>query len=235
MGSIFGGGSSKTTTQNTPWSGVQPYMTDVYSNAQRMYRGGGPGYYPGQTFAPMDPMQIASQQMALSALFGNSSMPNWMFPQMPGSDGSLGQGAQLPINQNPINTAPGGPSVNGYNIQQQPSFGLTPPVQNQYIPQAAPPTSGVPSGTYPGSSGGYSGNGFYTHRTGYTPQPVANWNGKTVWGPGGTTLSPDQAAAFMDAAKADEARVAQQSMQYADDVKAQNALIAQQRAAGLRA
>lgn len=51
------GGSSNTTTttRSDPWSGAQPYVTDVLSEAQNLYRSNTPGYYPGSTLAAQSP------------------------------------------------------------------------------------------------------------------------------------------------------------------------------------
>lgn len=49
------GGSDKTksTTTTEPWSGVQPYLTGAYSDAQSIYNQGPPSYYGGSTVAPL--------------------------------------------------------------------------------------------------------------------------------------------------------------------------------------
>ena len=48
-------GSDTTTTRNTaePWSGVQPYLKQGFSDASSLYKQGAPAYYPGQTVAPL--------------------------------------------------------------------------------------------------------------------------------------------------------------------------------------
>jgi hypothetical protein len=79
MGSGSGGGGTSTTStvQNTgPWSGQQPYLSDVFREAQRLYFGANPQtvngmqapdpnatpqYFPGATVAPMS----AESQQAL--------------------------------------------------------------------------------------------------------------------------------------------------------------------------
>lgn len=48
-----GGGNTKTQTTTEPWSGVKPYLTSGYKDAQALYKQGAPGYYPGQSTAPM--------------------------------------------------------------------------------------------------------------------------------------------------------------------------------------
>ncbi len=52
-----GGGSSTTNTVAEPWGGQQPYLTDVFNQANAMYYGGqlAPEYYPGQTVAGQSP------------------------------------------------------------------------------------------------------------------------------------------------------------------------------------
>lgn len=52
MGSS-GSSKQKTTTTSEPWSGVKPYLTSAYDQAQTLYNRGAPAYYPGQTQAPM--------------------------------------------------------------------------------------------------------------------------------------------------------------------------------------
>ncbi len=44
---------TKTQTTTEPWSGVKPYLTSGYKDAQALYKQGAPGYYPGQSTAPM--------------------------------------------------------------------------------------------------------------------------------------------------------------------------------------
>lgn len=54
MGKKGGGGGSTTTVQQAdPWVGQQPYLKDVFQQAQNLYNSGGmaPNYYPGQTVA----------------------------------------------------------------------------------------------------------------------------------------------------------------------------------------
>lgn len=60
-----GGGSTKTQTvtqNNSPWSGVQPQLTQGYADLQANYNKGAPDYYPGQTVADFSPQQQQSIQ-----------------------------------------------------------------------------------------------------------------------------------------------------------------------------
>lgn len=59
-----GGGtnSTNTVTQADPWAGQQPYLLDLFRNAQKQFQGGGPQYYPGQTIAPQSSATVQGQQ-----------------------------------------------------------------------------------------------------------------------------------------------------------------------------
>ena len=74
-GSSGGGGSQSTTTvqKADPWSGVQPYLKKGYADATKMYEAntiGGPGYYPGQTYVPRDPLENQAQMEKLGYSLG---------------------------------------------------------------------------------------------------------------------------------------------------------------------
>lgn len=88
-GAVFGGGGSKstpqTTTQSTsssPWSAQQPYLKEIFSEAQNQYQSDTPQYFPGQTVAPFSPeteqAQAAIYNRATTGsplmLAGNQSM-----------------------------------------------------------------------------------------------------------------------------------------------------------------
>jgi hypothetical protein len=53
-GKSGGGGGGGTQVQKTvPWDGQQPYLKDVFGQAQNNYRSGGPEYFGGQTYADL--------------------------------------------------------------------------------------------------------------------------------------------------------------------------------------
>lgn len=68
-----GGGS--TTTKSEPWSGQQPYLTDIFNNASNLYHDQStwPGYYPGTTVAPFNPMELSSIQQQANVAYGPAS------------------------------------------------------------------------------------------------------------------------------------------------------------------
>lgn len=66
MGKKGGGGGSTTTVQQAdPWVGQQPYLKDVFQQAQSLYNAGGmaPNYYPGQTVANQSDWTKQAMQM----------------------------------------------------------------------------------------------------------------------------------------------------------------------------
>ena len=75
VGSIFGGGGGgqqDSTTTSEPWSAAQPYIKDVYAQAQNLYNSGGPSYYPNATYTPFSPQtQMAMNLQEKRALFGS--------------------------------------------------------------------------------------------------------------------------------------------------------------------
>lgn len=70
-----GGGSSTTVQKADPWSGQQPYLTDIFQQAQQLYNSGGmaPNYYPGQTVA--DQSQWTQQALQMQADRAQSGSP----------------------------------------------------------------------------------------------------------------------------------------------------------------
>ena len=69
MGSS-GGKSVSTIEKADPWSGQQPYLTDIFEQAKQQYYGGQPQYYPGETVAPIDPNTQYAQNYAEQAAQG---------------------------------------------------------------------------------------------------------------------------------------------------------------------
>ena len=63
--------------QVQPWSGVQPYLTNMFSNASNLYQQGGPQYYPGQTYPGRDPLQDQAQNLNLN--YAMNSMPGQIY------------------------------------------------------------------------------------------------------------------------------------------------------------
>jgi len=74
------GGGGTTVQKSDPWSGAQPYLQDVMGQAQQLYRGGGPSYYPGQTFVGPTAGQIGGWDTQLNyadQVFGGQNAPKF--------------------------------------------------------------------------------------------------------------------------------------------------------------
>lgn len=54
------GGGGDTTTRTEPWKGQKPYLESGFSEAERLYNQGGPGYYPNATYSPLTPQNTAA-------------------------------------------------------------------------------------------------------------------------------------------------------------------------------
>lgn len=70
----FSGGTNSSSQSSSPWEGQQPYLTDVFSQAQQNFRSGGPEYYGGETVAPLsDVTQYGMGAMAARGAQGSQS------------------------------------------------------------------------------------------------------------------------------------------------------------------
>lgn len=66
------GGDTTTTQKSEPWAAQVPYLKDIFSEAQRLYRGSGPAYFPNSTVAPMSPeLEMALRAQAARAMQGS--------------------------------------------------------------------------------------------------------------------------------------------------------------------
>lgn len=54
-GSSGGGGTNTTVTKSDPWAGQQPYLQNIYGEAQNWYNSSEPAYYEGSTVADLGP------------------------------------------------------------------------------------------------------------------------------------------------------------------------------------
>lgn len=97
-----GGGAfsrNRSSSRTGPWAGVQPYLTDVYGEAQGLYRSGVPAYYPGATYTPFNPIQqqamAAQQQRAIQGSPQEQQLGQFISGQLqqPGVDTAAAQQA----------------------------------------------------------------------------------------------------------------------------------------------
>lgn len=68
-----GGGDQEVQQKADPWSGVQPHLLEAYGAAQDQFRGGGPQYYPGETYVNRDPLENYAQNLSLN--YATESLP----------------------------------------------------------------------------------------------------------------------------------------------------------------
>lgn len=67
-----GGGSTSTVQKADPWSGLQPYLSQLYQSAGNWFNQPGPSYYPGQTVAGQAPETEAALQMGTQRALAGS-------------------------------------------------------------------------------------------------------------------------------------------------------------------
>lgn len=90
------GGGTKNVTNTDPWSGQQPYLTDIFQQAQNQFQGGGPQYYPNAGYVPFAPQT----QQGLAQTEQRAQGAPW--------EQALGQYATNSLNQGQFNLAPAG-------------------------------------------------------------------------------------------------------------------------------
>lgn len=65
-------GTQTTTQKSEPWAAQQPYLQDVFAEAQNQYRGSAPNYYPSSTIAGQSADTLQAQTMARNAALGGA-------------------------------------------------------------------------------------------------------------------------------------------------------------------
>lgn len=129
IGGAIGGGisgsepQSVSSTQNRdPWSGLQPFLKDIYGKAQAQQEQFAPSFFPGQTFAPFDPLQVAAQNMASQYITGQG-VPDFNVPQnLPSQIPTFMPRGAFPFYQQP-EAVPGGSIGSPFGVEPQPDNG----------------------------------------------------------------------------------------------------------------
>lgn len=67
---MSGGGDTTTVQQSDPWSGQQPYLTDLFRQAQGQY-GNLPQYFPDATYVPFSPQTELGLNMTMDRALNN--------------------------------------------------------------------------------------------------------------------------------------------------------------------
>ena len=75
--SLGGGGGGGTTTQvqkADPWAGQQPYLTDLYQQAQQLYQQGPQQFFPGRTYAEASPTVFQAENLQRQAALAQAGL-----------------------------------------------------------------------------------------------------------------------------------------------------------------
>jgi len=63
-----GGGGTNTVQKADPWAGQQPYLTDLYRQAQTQFQQGPQQFYPGRTYAEASPTVYQAEELKTSSI-----------------------------------------------------------------------------------------------------------------------------------------------------------------------
>jgi len=125
----MGSKSDKTTTQeSSPWEGQQPFLEDLFAQAQGLYQGGPQQYFPGQTVAPFSPQTMQGMDLMTQRALGGSAQqdqlgqylsntmgqqnldPSQIYGGLGGAAGGIGQAQNMFANAGMPNQMVGGAS-----------------------------------------------------------------------------------------------------------------------------
>ena len=126
-----GGGETQQVVQkNEPWSGVQPYLKDLYKSASGIY-GKPQQFFPHQTYALQSPLSNVGQQAALG--YANNYLPSLV------NAGTAGVGSMLnaaDVGNNPYVNQMLGQQVSGMtNAFSQNADTITRNLTREWLPQ----------------------------------------------------------------------------------------------------
>lgn len=69
-----GGGGTNTVQKADPWAGQQPYLTDLYRQAQQQYQAGPQQFYPGRTYAEASPTVYQAEELQRQAALAQAGL-----------------------------------------------------------------------------------------------------------------------------------------------------------------
>jgi hypothetical protein len=69
-----GGGSTTQTQKSEPWIGQQPYLTDLYKQAQQQFQAGPQQFYPGRTYAEASPTVYQAENLQRQAALAQAGL-----------------------------------------------------------------------------------------------------------------------------------------------------------------
>ena len=175
-GKSGGGGDQQVQTEAVPWSGAQPHLQSIMSAAGSLYGQGGPGYYPGQTFAGRDPLSDQAQNLRLN--YAMNSMPGQIYDAQRAQSFALNSpdAANNPYVQNMMQS---NQFLANRNLQEN----LLPAIQSGAV------ASGQMGGSRQGIAQGLAARG--------TQEALANANAQTMMDAYGKGLGAQQGALSM--------------------------------------
>lgn len=69
-----GGGGTNTVQKADPWAGQQPYLTDLYRQAQTQFQAGPQQFYPGRTYAEASPTVYQAENLQRQAALAQAGL-----------------------------------------------------------------------------------------------------------------------------------------------------------------
>jgi hypothetical protein len=69
-----GGGGTNTVQKADPWAGQQPYLTDLYRQAQTQFQAGPQQFYPGRTYAEASPTVYQAEELQRQAALAQAGL-----------------------------------------------------------------------------------------------------------------------------------------------------------------
>lgn len=69
-----GGGTTQTIQKADPWAGQQPYLTDLYQQAQQLYQQGPQQFFPGRTYAEASPTVFQAEDLQRQAALAQAGL-----------------------------------------------------------------------------------------------------------------------------------------------------------------
>lgn len=131
MGKIFGGSGKQTqTSTSAPWKEAQPYLKDIYAEAQSLYDKGTPDFWGGTALAGLTP----EMQTAMGAIWNRASAGNPLLPGAQASTDLIASGGAYGMNPaydflTGLVNGPGGNPVTGYATNLMNTAGTNPALQ----------------------------------------------------------------------------------------------------------
>jgi len=137
-GSSGGSGTQTTVSKSDPWSGQQPYLTDIFSQAKKAYQSGtGSQYYPGQTVTPFS----SDTKTGMDLIRAEATKTPDGLPEAEAATKAAMTGEQMNRNDVLQSAASGGKNNPLLAMLTAMSLGMTNPVAGDVAAAGATPTN----------------------------------------------------------------------------------------------